>query len=64
MASGCCGGAKKQKLNNCSNSLMAPHTVPGSPVIRPEMCFYCFDVLNSFLHGLDPPRTPTFTNDS
>jgi len=63
MAAGCCGGAKKQKLNNCTSSL-APHAAPGHPVIRPEMCFYCFDVLNSFLHGLDPPRTPSFTNDS
>jgi uncharacterized protein (TIGR00296 family) len=63
MAAGCCGGAKKQKLNN-SSCLMAPHVAPGHPVIRPEMCYFCFDVLNSFLHGLDPPRTAAFTNDS
>jgi hypothetical protein len=63
MATGCCGGAKKPKLNG-STTIPVPHSAPGHPVIRPEMCYYCFDVLNSFLHGLDSPRTPSFTNDS
>ncbi|KAF2351407.1 AMMECR1 domain [Trinorchestia longiramus] len=27
------------------------------------MCFYCFDVLHSHLHSLDPPPLPDFTND-
>ncbi|XP_018012452.1 AMMECR1-like protein [Hyalella azteca] len=33
------------------------------PVACPEMCFYCFDVLHSHLHSLDPPPLPDFTND-
>jgi len=33
-------------------------------IIRPEMCYYCFDVLYCHLYQLDPPRVPTFTNGS
>lgn len=30
----------------------------------PEMCFYCFEVLDAELHNLDVPNEPIFTNDA
>ena len=33
-------------------------------IIKPEMCYYCFDVLYCHLYQLDPPRVPMFTNSS
>ncbi|XP_045597269.1 uncharacterized protein CG5902 isoform X3 [Procambarus clarkii] len=33
------------------------------PIASPEMCFYCFDVLYSHLHNVEPPSTPDFTNE-
>lgn len=30
----------------------------------PEMCFYCFEVLDAELHNLDVPNEPNFTNDA
>lgn len=35
-----------------------------SSTVKPEMCYYCFDVLYNHLHGLDPPQIPSFTNQS
>ena len=32
-------------------------------IARPEMGYFCFDVLYSHLYQLDPPRVPAFTND-
>lgn len=32
-------------------------------IVKPEMCYYCFDVLYCHLYQLDPPRVPIFTND-
>ncbi|XP_047497216.1 uncharacterized protein CG5902-like isoform X3 [Penaeus chinensis] len=34
-----------------------------TPIASPEMCFYCFDVLYSHLHNMEPPGTPDFTNE-
>lgn len=33
-------------------------------VAVPEMCFYCFEVLNAELNNAEPPATPLFTNDA
>jgi len=33
-------------------------------VAVPEMCFYCFDVLNAELNNLESPATPSFTNNA
>jgi hypothetical protein len=33
-------------------------------VVRPEMCYFCFDVLYSYLHSFDSPKNPAFTNDA
>jgi hypothetical protein len=33
-------------------------------IAHPEMCFFCFDVLYSNLNNVDPPKPPSFTNDS
>lgn len=32
-------------------------------VANPEMCAYCFDVLNAELNNVGEPRRPNFTND-
>jgi len=50
-------GHHVQQLHNPRNGMN-----PGS-IIRPEMCYYCFDVLYCHLYQLDPPRVPMFTND-
>jgi len=39
-------------------------TTPKAPsIVKPEMCYFCFDVLYCHLYNLDPPRVPSFTND-
>nr|XP_022919813.1 AMMECR1-like protein [Onthophagus taurus] len=69
MAAGCCG-TKKQKLNNstgvpsCNGGPMLSNGVSNSMVALPEMCFFCFDVLYCHLYNLDPPKTPSFSNDA
>ncbi|KAF5305502.1 hypothetical protein FQA39_LY01593 [Lamprigera yunnana] len=70
MAAGCCG-SKKQKLNNSTSSVPSCNgtsiTTNGSingMVALPEMCFFCFDVLYCHLYNLDPPKTPSFSNDA
>ena len=35
----------------------------GLSIAKPEMCYFCFDVLYCHLFRLDPPRVPSFTND-
>jgi len=32
-------------------------------IAKPEMCFFCFDVLYCHLYQLNAPRVPAFTND-
>ncbi|XP_060598922.1 nuclear protein AMMECR1-like [Ruditapes philippinarum] len=70
MAASCCG-VKKQKLNNSMPSVSCNGTSSymngmknGYTVACAQMCFYCFDVLHSHLHSYEPPRTPSFTNES
>ena len=73
MAAGCCG-VKKQKLNNsmpsvlCNGSSVHPsgyqNGLQNGLTIRHEMCYFCFDVLNSHLNNCDAPKTPNFTNDA
>ena len=39
-------------------------TTPKAPsIVKPDMCYFCFDVLYCHLYNLDPPRVPSFTND-
>ena len=70
MAASCCG-AKKQKLNNsmpavcCNGTSVHPNGYRnGYTVASAHMCFFCFDVLHSHLHNYEPPKAPSFTNDS
>ncbi|GFU51602.1 AMME syndrome candidate gene 1 protein homolog [Trichonephila clavipes] len=75
MAAGCCG-AKKQKLNNHSSSCCngngsliqhhsyQPNIYKNGVVVCVEMCFFCFDVLYCHLNQYDPPKSPSFPNDS
>ena len=68
MAAGCCG-VKKQKLNNsmpsicCNGSTVHPSRQQNGMIIRPDMCYFCFEVLYSHLNSCEPPKTPSFTND-
>ena len=55
MASSCCG-TKKQKLNNLMENKRS--------IVLPEMGFFCFDVLYSQLHQIEPPKTPAFSNEA
>jgi hypothetical protein len=32
-------------------------------IAKPEMGYFCFDVLRSFLYRLEPPSVPQFSND-
>ncbi|EFN76081.1 AMMECR1-like protein [Harpegnathos saltator] len=71
MAAGCCG-TKKQKLNNNSTGAPCNGTtvlsngtrIRNTPIVQPEMGFYCFDVLYCQLHQLDPPKPPNFSNEA
>ena len=70
MAAGCCG-VKKQKLNNslpsicCNGSTVHPNVYqPNGLVVRPDMCYFCFDVLYCHLYSCEPPKNPSFNNES
>lgn len=71
MAAGCCG-TKKQKLNNNATGVPCNGTtvlsngtrIRNTPIVQPEMGFYCFDVLYCQLHQLDPPKPPNFSNEA
>jgi len=62
---------KKNKMENpggSASSLSNPsHLRNGHgkiySIVKPEMCYYCFDVLYCHLFQLEPPRVPMFTND-
>lgn len=65
-SSGC--ASKKQKLNNftsvlCNDSIINNNQYGNKIIAKPEMCFFCFDVLYSYLHNLEPPKSPDFCND-
>lgn len=75
MASGCWGFKKVKTPNGISNGIgngtngfiaggHSPNSASSLMVIRPEMCYFCFDVLFSHLHNCDQPKNPSFPNDS
>jgi hypothetical protein len=52
--------------SSSSSSCPSPQSARGggrNMIAKPEMCYFCFDVLYSHLYHLDPPRVPAFTND-
>ncbi|XP_050423625.1 nuclear protein AMMECR1 [Adelges cooleyi] len=75
MSSGCCGtNTKKQKLNHhhqvsldvnggSGSASTAPLDGPVEKITSPEMGYFCFDTLYSYLNSLEPPKNPDFTND-
>lgn len=68
MASNTSCAMKKQKLNNsaslaCNGSVTTANGLKNGMIARPEMCFFCFDVLSSHLNHLEPPKPPEFCND-
>ena len=57
--------SSKKKSDNRTNGLTNGHcNGDTSSTVKPEMCYYCFDVLYNHLHHLDPPQMPSFTNQS
>jgi len=51
--------------NGSTSNDSSNHHTNGYSVITPEMCHFCFDVLHSYIHNYEPPRTPpSFTNDA
>jgi uncharacterized protein (TIGR00296 family) len=72
MASSDCGTKKQKVTNSLANSCdgmvvqngMTSRNGMQSSIVHPEMGFYCFDVLYSQLHQLDPPKTPRFSNEA
>ena len=50
-------------MMNGMNGLMNGGAGAGLSIAKPEMCYFCFDVLYCHLYHLDPPRVPSFTND-
>jgi len=59
------GGGKVDKRNGWLSMGASPRKQPmnGYKIIRPEMCFFCFDVLYCHLHELHPPEDPFFSNE-
>ena len=39
------------------------HTQEHFRICKPEMCYYCFDVLYCHLYNLQPPQPPNLTQD-
>ena len=71
MASNCFGNRKNKMNNRVAKTNEYNHlngTVSNGldklTVICKEMCYFCFDVLNSHLHNFDPPKMPAFTNNA
>ena len=57
---------KEYLITRCSHQAVSPRytTTPKAPsIVKPDMCYFCFDVLYCHLYNLDPPRVPSFTND-
>lgn len=70
MAAGCCG-VKKQKLNESLPTACCSKLNDGNMqedhsklIIRPEMCYYCFDVLECHLFKHSQTYNPNFTNEA
>jgi len=55
------GAAGGSSLSHGRNGMM--NGVTGLSIAKPEMCYFCFDVLYSHLFHLDAPRVPSFIND-
>jgi uncharacterized protein (TIGR00296 family) len=53
----------KEKNGFHSGAMMA---APGRGfrIIKPEMCYFCFDVLYCHLYNLQPPQVPSFCNEN
>ncbi len=49
--------------SNSSSSSSLTSQIKQYSIIKPEMCYFCFDVLYTHLYQLEPPRVPHFTND-
>lgn len=58
-SSSCCNGSLVHQHNNYSASLYK-----SGMVVCVEMCFFCFDVLYCHLNQFEPPKNPSFPNDS
>lgn len=63
----CNGTSGGSSSSSGSSHTLVPHPsnshLKSFTVAHPEMGFYCFDVLYSHLHSVDPPKAPRFTNE-
>ena len=53
----------KEKNGYPSGAMMATQG-RGFRIIKPEMCYFCFDVLYCHLYNLQPPQVPSFCNEN
>ena len=53
----------KEKNGYHSGAMMASQG-RGFRIIKPEMCYFCFDVLYCHLYNLQPPQVPSFCNEN
>lgn len=51
-------------MPSCNGTSITTNGSLNGMVALPEMCFFCFDVLYCHLYNLDPPKTPSFSNDA
>lgn len=58
------GDSSALLLNGHINGHSNGHNVQNDSVAVPEMCSYCFDVLECELNNYAPPPMPSFTNDA
>lgn len=63
MAGRCRDGDRKADGGERNGLFASPRRKPEHKIIKPEMCYFCFDVLYCHLHDLSPPQVPSFSND-
>ncbi len=61
MVNGHLNGMVNGASPSSSSSSSLGHKV--NSIVKPEMGYFCFDVLYCHLYHLEPPRVPSFTND-
>merc|ERR1712179_221113 len=53
-----------KEKNGYHSGAMVANQGRGFRIIKPEMCYFCFDVLYCHLYNLQPPQVPSFCNEN
>jgi len=53
-----------KEKNGYHSGAMLANQGRGFRIIKPEMCYFCFDVLYCHLYNLQPPQVPSFCNEN